>query len=346
MSSKRRVKKTFSYYDYSKVLSYNAPFTFIVGARGLGKTYGAKRMVINAYLNHGEQFIYLRRYKTEMSARTTFFNDIAAEFPGYTFRVMGSEFQMTRDPDAKKVKWETMGYGMPLSNAQSKKSMSFEDVRTIIFDEFIIEKGAVRYLPDEAKVFNDFYSTVDRWQDKTRVLFLANALSIMNPYFTEYHIAPSQELKRYADGFIVAHFPDSAQFASEVRQTRFGAFIDGTAYGDYSMGNIFIDNNDALVKRKHAESEYQFTFLSKDFRASVWVYREGMDDFYFIQEKRPKGNEVVLTIDPALVTEGVNYVSNRDYPFTWLRRAFARGQLFFDTARSRNAFLEMSKGLR
>lgn len=30
------------YYDYTRVLSYHAPWMFIIGARGLGKTYGGK----------------------------------------------------------------------------------------------------------------------------------------------------------------------------------------------------------------------------------------------------------------------------------------------------------------
>ena len=31
------------YYDYNKVLSYNAFFNFIIGERGVGKTYGWKK---------------------------------------------------------------------------------------------------------------------------------------------------------------------------------------------------------------------------------------------------------------------------------------------------------------
>ena len=34
------------YYDYSKILSYKAVFNFIIGARGCGKSYGAKKMLI------------------------------------------------------------------------------------------------------------------------------------------------------------------------------------------------------------------------------------------------------------------------------------------------------------
>jgi predicted AAA+ superfamily ATPase len=43
-------KTALKYYDFKYVLSHNAVYNFVVGARGLGKTYGAKKMVIRNYL--------------------------------------------------------------------------------------------------------------------------------------------------------------------------------------------------------------------------------------------------------------------------------------------------------
>ena len=37
------------FYDYNKVLSYNAMFNFIIGERGVGKSYGAKVYVANRF---------------------------------------------------------------------------------------------------------------------------------------------------------------------------------------------------------------------------------------------------------------------------------------------------------
>ena len=103
------MKKKFSYYSFSKVLSYAGVFNMIMGARGLGKTYGAKKIVIKNAINKGQQFIYLRRYKTELKGRNSFFTDIQAEFPDEEFRVEGQFAQ-------RKVgkKWETIGYFIPV----------------------------------------------------------------------------------------------------------------------------------------------------------------------------------------------------------------------------------------
>ena len=73
------------YWDINRCLSYNCLFNFIVGARGVGKTYGAKRYVIKKFIQSGEQFVYVRRYKDELKKMKRFFEDIYQEFPGQIY---------------------------------------------------------------------------------------------------------------------------------------------------------------------------------------------------------------------------------------------------------------------
>ena len=332
------------YYSFNKLFSYNAVYNFLVGARGLGKTYGAKKYVIKNAIENQEQFIYLRRYKTELLGRTTFFADIEQEFPTFDFRVDGSRAQMSpiKERGAKKRKWFTIGYFIALSNAQAQKSVAYPMVTTIIFDEFIIEKGALHYLPNEAKAFNDFYSTVDRWKDKTRVLFLANALTITNPYFLEYDILPDnkepEEFMRKAGGFVVAHFADSKEFATGVFKTRFGQFIQDTEYAEYSVTSKFADNHDRLIASKSAAAKYYCTIQTRSGIFSVWI-DFGLPEF-FIQEKRPK-QEIMYTIEPGHMAQGMKLLLYSDKIMQYLRAGFSNGRLYFDTPKARNAFIEI-----
>ena len=65
------------YYDFSKLVSYNALLSFVIGERGVGKTFGAKKFVVNDSLKNGNQFVYLRRYKTELDiAMQGFFSQL------------------------------------------------------------------------------------------------------------------------------------------------------------------------------------------------------------------------------------------------------------------------------
>jgi hypothetical protein len=337
-------KKKHPYYSFDKIYSYNAMFMFVCGGRGLGKTYGAKKKAIRAALDKDDQFIYLRRFKDEMKARNTFFADIQWEFPDWEFRINGNqaEASYTEFKDEKKRPWKVIGYFIPLSTAQSQKSTAYPNVKLIIFDEFIIEKGLTHYLPDEANVFNNFYSTVDRWQDKTRVLFLANSVSIMNPYFLEYDIKPDEvsEYDTKYDGFIAVHFADSKEFANSVYQTKFGKFIKNSSYADYAVGNGFQDNNDHLLQLKDEKARYQYTVVTQKGSFSVW-YNVFTGNF-FAQKRLPK-YQITFVLDPDLMKEDRKLLLRSDGMMQMLRSAFSSGILYFDEPVTRNAMIEIFK---
>ena len=81
------------WFDINKVLSYNAMLNFVVGYRGVGKTYGAKVWAVNHFFKTGMKFIYLRRFKEEVNGDDlkTFFTQIENDekMKGHEFTVDG-----------------------------------------------------------------------------------------------------------------------------------------------------------------------------------------------------------------------------------------------------------------
>lgn len=346
-------RKKHPYYDYRKLFSYNAVFNFLVGGRGLGKSYGAKKKGIAAAIKTGEQFMYLRRTLEELKpARATFFADIESEFPDYDMRLWGDTGQITkrieRKPDESDAQWkkrqnarqwQTVVFFAALSVAQSKKSVAYPKVTLIIFDEFIIERSSQSgYLKAEVDALLNLYNTVDRGQDKTRVLLLANSVSIMNPYFAKWEIRPDKlpEISTMHDGFILCHFPDASEYQKSIYQTRFGRFIAGTDYADYAIGNEFKDAHDKLIADKTANSKYKYTLETEGGFFSVWY--DVSDGTTYIQSKRP-GNERILTMLPDSMDKGKIRVSYTEPVVRSLRNAFDRATVVFDKPSTRNAFV-------
>lgn len=338
-----------SYYSFDKVLSYNGTFNFIVGDRGVGKTYGAKKKAIKDFITRGHEFIYLRRFEDDIKTRSTFFADVMQEFPDWDFRINGMIGQVApvSTRDEKKRHWKTCCYFAVLSKAASMKSQPFPKVHTIIFDEFILEKGMRRYLPSEYHAFLEFFNTVDRSQDKTRVLFLANAISINNPYFLELKIRPDEEqeivCRSYgtATNFVVCHFLNAQKFRSEVYATKFGQFIQGTDYATYSVESEFSDATDNQVGSKPSTARYHFTLETAQGTFSVWF--DGIiTNSWYLQEKRPK-QEWILTLIPHHVDGSHTLVTPRDKLLGYLRTAFRQGRVYFDHAQTRNSFIEIFK---
>ena len=342
-------KATAPFYRYGDLFSRNAVFNVVIGPRGDGKTYGAKEHVIKNAITKGEQFILLRRFKTELGTRTSFFDDIARNmlkrFPGYAFRVQGLEAQMLPPGSTTaegKPKWVTIGFFVALSNSQQKKSVSYSRVTTVIFDEFIIDKGALHYLPNETKALLDFYITVDRYQERCRVIMISNTVSIMNPYFIEWNIRPGKDAEwiTKGDGFVCVHLIRDNAFAREVKKTRVGKFIEGTEYADYAVDGVFLDNNMEMLRPKTPEARYYATIETSTGTFSWWI--DYITGFFYIQEKRPKV-ETVWTMLPERMSEEKYLMLSNDKSLMKLRSAFSRGRLFFSSAQARNAFVGVMK---
>jgi hypothetical protein len=349
-----------TFYSFKRIMSYNCVFNFVPGGRAIGKTYGMKEYVINDALTTGSEFIYVRRYKEELAETAgLFFDDIAHLWPKWDFRVgvkyaeavkklvrTEGESERAYDLRLKNRKWQRIGHFIAMSTYDRYKGTPFTKVRTIIVDEFILEKGATSYLPDEATKLLNFYNTVDRYKDRVRVFCLANAVSINNPYFLKWKITPSTDGKiqviRDIDGraFMAVDFPDSKAFQSEVYETRFGKFIQGTDYADYAVGNIFKDNGANLIKSKDSTAEYVFTMQTSAGDASVWISRTpGKETEYFISSRQPKLVKM-MTLNPDNVTPDMPLLLHNDTISKILRGAYNKGICNFDAPETRNMFIE------
>ena len=131
-----------NFYDYHKILSYNAPVNVLIGERGVGKTYGIKKLMIQRFLKKKEKFLYIRRYDKELKSvlSKAFFSDVQKEFPEHKLSTNGRTFLCDG---------EVFGFAKRLTEAQDLKSVTFDDIKYIVFDEYAIEKNKRYYLPNE-----------------------------------------------------------------------------------------------------------------------------------------------------------------------------------------------------
>ena len=236
-----------AWYNYDRINSYNACFNFILTNRGYGKSYGIKKQCIKRFLKTGEQFVYCRRYKTEIKEFPKFFDDMREVFKGHELTVKG------------KVAYcdgAICGYAIPLSVSQNFKSVPFPLVTTIIFDEFITDSKFSGYMPNEVECFLDLFETVARKRDNVKAYFLANNISVVNPYFVYFNVYP-RENERFTlarDGELVIDISTNDEFIKEKKETRFGKLIKGTKYSDYSIDNKSLRDSDTFVEKMSLKS--------------------------------------------------------------------------------------------
>ena len=273
------------FWDIGRTLTHNALFNFIVGNRGGGKSYGAKKRGIDNFINKGEQFGYIRRYKDDLKKpMEQFFKDVMWEYPEHEFKIDGDKFLIRLKPANEKEKWteeDVAGYGFSLSTANNKKSISYPFITTLIFDEFLLEEDNQRYLKNEPTKMLNLYETIARpGTDHPRVVMflLANAISITNPYFLYLNLRmPTTQDKngkwiwKHPTKSILVENVKNKAFIDKKRNTEFGGIVKGTDYEGYSIDNEFLLDDDSFIEKKTPAARYYFTFTFKDREFGVWV---------------------------------------------------------------------------
>ncbi len=95
------------YYDRLKtlILPRNADVNMIIGARGLGKTYGVRKYMIEDYLKNGYCFVEVTRFREENNdVAANYFSRIVQDdiFPDYEFRTTNKIAEIRRKKTGKK----------------------------------------------------------------------------------------------------------------------------------------------------------------------------------------------------------------------------------------------------
>lgn len=323
------------WYDINQTLSYNCLFNFIVGQRGVGKTYACKRKAIKNFLNKGDQFVYLRRYDTELKAGQleNFFSDIQCEFPDTEFAYQSGKFYIDD---------HVAGYAIPLSKSAQYKSVPFPQVSMIIFDEFIIDQGLIRYLPNEVITFNEMYSTIARLRDVI-VMFLSNAITFTNPYFLFFDLKLQQGQSIVRKGDILLQLVDNIDYQQKASSTRFGKIIAGTDYGRYAIQNEFLRDTNEFIEKIPAPGTALFLLNVKDERFCVYSVI-GSNNWY-VSEALDKTCKRNISMD--LESHNQNTIMKGDKSaILWieeLRQKFFRAELRFTTMKAKNLVSEVIK---
>lgn len=326
-----------AWYDINKTLTYNCLFNFIIGNRGSGKTYGAKKRAVKQFLDKGYQFVYLRRFQEELDETAeSYFNDIILnnEFPDAVIEYRGGQYFIND---------QLAGYAMALTKAKSYKSISFPLVYLIIFDEFLIEdNGYTRYLKNEVKQFLSFYMSIDRYRGCT-VFFLANSVSMINPYTLYWNLSLPYGSNIVRKGDVLLQLVQDDEFIKERKETRFGKLIAGTDFEEYAIENKFVQDSKTFLMKKTAKAQYYFTFIYRGEKYGVWIdYGEGK--LFVSQDVDPSCKMVYsITVDDHSPNTLLLSQINKAVFFKTFINNYKLGNVYFENQKVKNITYEVIK---
>lgn len=243
------------WYQISERADKLRSLNFIIGGRGIGKTYGT----MDYLLQKGQPFIYLRNKDTQLAECSTDFGnpfkrwnrDHEKDIRILTERKHSIIYDCT-DPDDKKL----IGYAVALSTFENLRGVDLSDVQYVLFDEFV-EKEKLKF--QQFETFANFYETVNRNREllgekPLQVILLSNAQKLGNDILAGYGVIPiiEQMMKKgreeYQDRLLYVNLPRS-EVSEAKRETVNYKLTEGTQYYQEAIDNYFAHDSFADIKK-------------------------------------------------------------------------------------------------
>lgn len=201
-------KKEDKYYSLKKILKENATYNMIIGERSNGKTFSVLDYALLDFVKSGytNQLGIIRRWSDDFKGARghQMFEGIVkcdkvreytkGEWEYIVYK--SSKWYLAKnDPklDRDILMGKPFAFGFSLNAVEHDKSISFPDIKTVLFDEFLTRKT---YLPDEFVLLMNTISTIVRDRDDVKIFMCANTVNKYAPYFTEMGIKHIDKMKQ------------------------------------------------------------------------------------------------------------------------------------------------------
>lgn len=343
------------YYDWDRTLSYDARIYMIVGAKGIGKTYGLRKKLLAWNDRRGE--LFLEAYRTQNERRAGMDEWTAkllsgGDVPGgWEYSTKARRLVRHRlDEDGNRIKTardETCGYFVALSELQNAKRGTYDaGTRNVLMDEAIIDRRldvTRRYKPYEWETLAKVIDSVLREQQgdgrRTRLFLLANAVDLVNPYFQAagIHRVPPFGYSWHLGKKMLLHYVDNDGTYASAKDDSLSSLMMSAA-GAESMGidSEFRDGQSIYVLSHPPKKErYLFGIVFQGVRFGVWETRDG---YAYVDSKMVDGvRAFALTGEdgaPNLLQARRSTPSLR-----MMGELYYMGQIRYETERVRREFL-------
>ena len=294
------------YIDIEKIMAIRCPFIFLVHGRGTGKTYGVCKFL----LDHPEdKFLFMRRTQTEADTISFMdfspFQPVLEDHPEYPRLIVQgipnvkniSAVYRSEEKDGKlSATGDPVGYIGALSTIANIRGFNGEQIKYMIYDEFIPERGA-RMLRDEGDRILNCYETINRNRElkgrpPLKAIFLSNANRMDSPVFQSLGIldrVDAMTMKNQSEcilhdrGIAILKLKASPISAKKADTALYRATGEST-FKDMSLLNSFSADT-YLYCRREPIQEYRPVFQYED----IFIYRHKSKAFYYVTKHKSGG---------------------------------------------------------
>lgn len=337
------------YYDGTKLLNTldldkMKPEIFMAcGNRSSGKTTFFNKMLVDNFLNYGNQFCLLYRFTYEITdCHNTFFGDINGLF--FPDHVMTSESKARGVYRELYLDNQLCGFAVAMNCADQIKRCShlFHNVQCILMDEFQSETN--KYCEDEITKFISIHRSIARGAGKQNryvpVYMISNCVSLLNPYFAAFDVCnrlrPETKILK-GHGWVVEQSYNEAAFNAQ-KQSRFLTAFEGRKEILYMTENLYLNDNNMFIERPPKSSKYVATVKHKNNMFNV-SFDKTTNNFY-CADGCDSSYPVTLAADLESHNVNTQYAPH-SVLIQSLRSAFHSGNFRFKNLKSKQAVMSL-----
>lgn len=319
------------YINFDYIVNPKYPFTFIIGGRGTGKTYGA----IQYMLANDLPFMFMRRTqsqadlieKPDFSPFTPVCND-----NNYDVKIEQiSKYNAgIYEADEEGNPGRILAYTCALSTMSNMRGFSASNLKAIVYDEFIPESHE-RPIKNEGAALLNAYETINRnrelqGESPVMLLCLSNSNTITSPVFIELKmikivaslIQHGQEVYRDPEkGLQIIYIMHSA-ISNQKSKTALYRLAGESAFSRMSLSNIFDDYDTSNVLSRPIREYRPLVSIGE-----ITIYRHKTGGLYYVtghKEGSPKEYQPTKTDLKSFITD-----------YWYLPAARIRGKVCFET---------------
>lgn len=342
----------------------DAAFCVLEGNRLGGKTVGVGVYCIQDFFKYGYKCCYVARYKDNIEDSKI---QPLESFWSKAWRFVNSDRIRVPDIDAHTLTFKghyayiddkLFCYPAALSVSGKTKNADFDNVHTIIFDEYLDEDG--NELPNEVECIYRLYDTIARGRDDalktTSMILISNCVDKASTFKNDLTIDTEarDDTKRLDRGkekgwiyeriynkAVTEEYNNSAVARAQKQGDR------GRAYAGYAQGNKF-KNNESFVQKKMPRGK------------GAYLYNLTYDGNVFSLKFYDKDGVIYMSDEDVNNDFGVNFALTREdhtmntslilgpeikQKLDQLKVHFSAGNLRFNNLHTKKIFLEIYKVL-
>lgn len=328
------------YLDMNRIINLPTPFIFMIGGRGIGKSYGAIKYVIDNDI----KFMLSRRTQTqadligvpEFSPLKPVCDDMGIMYDIKPIIKQCSGIYLT---DPKTEEHELIGFTSALSTLSNIRGFDSSEIKVWIYDEFIPERHE-RTLRFEGDGFLNAYETINRnrelkGQPALKAICISNSNDIVSPVLDVLNLVPivekmqnkKQEVYINYNRGITIILPHDSPISEMKKDTAlYRAVSAESRFVKMALGNEF--ENETCIESKNL-SEYKLLVSVGD----IHIYHHKSNYTYYISRHKT-GTAPKYGTDP---TSKIQFRA----AYRQLQSAYITGKISFENINIKRQFEEI-----